>query len=158
MIEVRTIRDRVPADFDGDARTLARQILAELLERPKVAAEVLLPLVAAEVDRTIRERVRITEAEVVTSIVRRSRRNGRPAVDRKALFLRASIALGDGTRITWGEATAEQHLQRIAMLEGQMAGVAVTAERHRIAVAAITEAGVSCLNDLPDVPAGLVAA
>lgn len=148
--DVRTLREWVPDDFDGDSAALAGDILRELLRHPRLARAVLYPLVLAHVDAVLRTRVRITEAEVIPSIRKHGARVFRPALDRKAMYLRMKFALGDGTEVTWGDATVDQHLARIAMLERQVAGVSQTIERHRYAVDAIRKAGVSCLADLPN--------
>lgn len=58
------------------------------------------------------------------------------------------FALGDGTRVTWGEATITQHEQRLAMLTGNIEGLADTAARHRRAIEMIQEAGVTSLREL----------
>lgn len=50
--------------------------------------------------------------------------------------------------VTWGEATVEDHQARIVYLETLVAGTRRTIDRHREAVASITEAGVACLDQL----------
>lgn len=63
-------------------------------------------------------------------------------------LLDSVFAVGDGTFVSWGEATVEQHEARIQMhavnAEAAMEGWA----RHSQAVDAIAEAGVSCLNEI----------
>lgn len=63
-------------------------------------------------------------------------------------LLASSFALGDGTRVTWAEATVEQHQARVAMLQGMAAGTLETAARHEEAVAMLREAGAPCLGTL----------
>jgi hypothetical protein len=58
------------------------------------------------------------------------------------------FALGDGTMTTWGKATVADHRQRIEMLAKNAAGVVETAARHEAAVAMISEADVTCLDEL----------
>lgn len=58
------------------------------------------------------------------------------------------FALGDGTQVAWGEATIEQHEQRIELLMGNILGNIDTLKRHQLAVELLTERGVTCLNDL----------
>jgi hypothetical protein len=65
-----------------------------------------------------------------------------------AELLGTSFALGDGTSVTWGEATVDQHRQRVEMLSANAAGVVETAARHVAAVRMCEEAGVSCLAEL----------
>ena len=64
-----------------------------------------------------------------------------------APLLAATVAMPDGSRVPWGEATIEQHETRIAMLSKHASGELETAARHRAAVSAIEAAGASCLND-----------
>jgi hypothetical protein len=63
-----------------------------------------------------------------------------------ASLLASSFALGDGTQTTWGEATVEQHEQRIRMLEANIRGNGEALQRHEAAVISIMEARVSTLN------------
>lgn len=58
------------------------------------------------------------------------------------------FALGDGTSVTWGQATIGEHEQRIAMLAKNATGVIETAARHQAAIRMIKDAGVDCLADL----------
>ena len=62
-----------------------------------------------------------------------------------AELLESGFALGDGTTVTWGEATVEQHQQRIALLTRNAAGNLQTAARHQSAVDEIERSGVACL-------------
>lgn len=65
-----------------------------------------------------------------------------------AELLGSSFALRDGTRVTWGQATRDQHLERVDMFveraEVNMEGAA----RHEVAVRALQESGARCLDDL----------
>lgn len=67
-------------------------------------------------------------------------------------LLSTIFALGDGCQVTWGDATAEQHEQRIEMLTRNAAGVVETAARHAAAVRMIRESGVACLAQIGGVP------
>ena len=49
-------------------------------------------------------------------------------------LLESQFATGDGARVSWGEATIEQHAARAAWLERQATGTAETAVRHHVAV------------------------
>ena len=69
-----------------------------------------------------------------------------------AELLDVKFALGNGTKVTWGKATVEQHRQYVAMLSTQVAGVAETAARHAAAIRMCEEAGVSCLGELDSQP------
>ena len=65
-----------------------------------------------------------------------------------AALLTSTVAMPDGTRVPWGEATIAQHEARIDMLAKHAASELETATRHKAAVEAIRAAGVSCLNEL----------
>lgn len=71
-------------------------------------------------------------------------------------LLESTFALGDGTRVSWGEATIDQHQERVAMFMGNVAANIEGAARHEQAIVDIKTAEVSCLSDV--VPAQSVAA
>lgn len=64
-----------------------------------------------------------------------------------APLLSLTVAMPDGSRVPWGEATVAQHEARIAMLSRHANGELETAARHRAAISAIESAGALCLND-----------
>lgn len=70
-----------------------------------------------------------------------------------AELLDTEFALGDGTRVTWGEATAEQHRSRAELFANNAAANLEGAARHQKAVAALLESGASTLRDLVGVAA-----
>lgn len=53
-----------------------------------------------------------------------------------------------GERVTWGDATVEQHETYATQLEKMGVGTLETAGRHRVAVKMITEAGVATLRQV----------
>lgn len=65
-------------------------------------------------------------------------------------LLGSTFALPDGSRATWGSATAEQHEARLAMLMATAAGTAETAALHKKALSAIAGAGVATLAEAVD--------
>jgi hypothetical protein len=65
-----------------------------------------------------------------------------------AELLETVFALGDGQRVTWGDATVDQHQQRIGMLMQNMYANAETAARHQAAVGMIEAAGVATLREV----------
>lgn len=75
-----------------------------------------------------------------------------PAQDR-ADYVGERFALGDGRYVLWGEATVDDHRQRIDMLAKLRLGLERTIAAHEDAVAQILAADVKCLNDLAEVAA-----
>lgn len=65
-----------------------------------------------------------------------------------APLFKTQIAVGDGHTVTWGSATVAQHQMRIAMLEGKIGGLALTVQRHKMAISLIESAGVTCLEEI----------
>lgn len=65
-----------------------------------------------------------------------------------AALLTTTIAMPDGTRVTWGQATRAQHAARLEMLKKHAATEIETATRHAAAIAALEAAGVDRLDDL----------
>lgn len=65
-------------------------------------------------------------------------------------LLSSMFALGDGTDVSWGDATIEQHQRRAEMLLRNAVGNTDTAALHTAAVRMITEAGVTCLREVSD--------
>lgn len=63
-------------------------------------------------------------------------------------LLASTFALPDGKRVTWGEATADQHRIRVNMLVKQAAGTTETAALHQKALQEMGQARVSRLADL----------
>lgn len=63
-------------------------------------------------------------------------------------LLGSEFALGDGRRVTWGEATVEDHEDRVEMLKKNIAGNAETAARHIRAIEMIKNNNVNRLADL----------
>ena len=68
-------------------------------------------------------------------------------------LLGSEFALGDGRRVTWREATVNDHRQRIALLTHNAAANAEAATRHEKAVELIVHAGVATLGEVPETAA-----
>lgn len=168
------IADNVSRFERSTDESVVSRVLAEI---PAEAwQEFVRPLIAAEVARVRRQRVlSVEKAAVVPSPDFRSdhasvdtqnhiggaesptrqRGTGRtvqvvggfnpdPEVRR---LLNETFALGDGSKVRWGQATRAEHSQRIIMLTKQSAGIEATAERHRNAIAMLDFAGAVCLDD-----------
>jgi hypothetical protein len=65
-----------------------------------------------------------------------------------AELLDAPFALGNGTTVTWGDASIEDHERRIEMLVAHAGGTLATAQRHDAAISMIRAGDVTCLRDL----------
>ena len=66
-----------------------------------------------------------------------------------AALLTSTVAMPDGTRVPWGEATIEQHAARLNALAQHASTELATATRHRAAIEAIRNVpGARCLNDV----------
>lgn len=63
-------------------------------------------------------------------------------------FLSAQFAIGDGRTVSWGDATVEDHLERIELLKSNAAGNMLTASRHLAAIRTITAQNAECLGDI----------
>jgi hypothetical protein len=92
----------------------------------------------AEIDRRLAESVQAAVAAYERSL----------RIEWTAELLESEFALGDGTRVTWGEATVEQHRARAEMFQNNAAANLEGAARHRKAIAALSEAGASSLGEL----------
>lgn len=132
---------------DGDPRDLA----ATLLSRLKRAD--LIGLLAEEIAHAQRSLVRSVERDTFRqafTATTRAQKQSPATTDEafRALF-DCTFKIGDGSQATWAEATEEQHLARIAMLEKLRAGLDATIDRHREAVRLIRSHGVACLAQIP---------
>ncbi len=148
------------AEWVQEQRTVAAEALA-IQAMTKHRAHVL-GLVVEEIERLRRSAVRHTEQSQFDEMIRQMKplplAGPGPALSSGALgafmeLLRSPFSLGDKTTVTWGEATIEQHQQRIEMLTGMARGIESTIRRHEEAVALLKETGAECLDALAKVPA-----
>jgi hypothetical protein len=65
-----------------------------------------------------------------------------------AELLESDFALGDGTHVTWGDATIDQHQKRVDMLQATAQGTLETAARHQRAIIDLESAGAETLREL----------
>lgn len=127
-----------PELTDDSITTLA---LEECARQPWLFMELLRPLVRAEVVMHRRQQTARHERAVFTGEA------ADPIAARRVLALDPLYVPGRA-RVTWGNATIQDHLARIAYLEAQVEGTVAAIDRHRLAIAEIKAAGVSCLNEL----------
>lgn len=69
-------------------------------------------------------------------------------------FIRSGFARGDGKWVAWGEATVDDHQQRIGMLARNRNVLQQEICQHQLAVTWIRKAGVSCLGEIPGFDTG----
>jgi len=142
------IREAGRKNPKGDADDLAKQIVA------KFTKSALVPLVARELQHYQRACVRLVEMTTFRARMRGldadrkdHQSSNQPVFTPKLLSL--TFSLGDGSpSIRWGEATAEQHRLRIAMMEKQRDGINQTIDRHVAAISEIERYGVTCLDEI----------
>ncbi len=131
----RRIRaETLEAERAASQRPEPRPISSEL--RAKWAAE------RDQADREIALRVRAEFDAIIDGYTQRLR------VEWTTELLASELALGDGTRTTWGEATVDQLSARAEMFaRNAMAGIEGAALCRR-ALKDLAESGAACLNDL----------
>lgn len=75
--------------------------------------------------------------------------DGETSVERRQLRLDSTFPLPDGRRVSWSEATVEDHEARIGYLRAvHLAGILRTISEHEAAVELIRRFGVSCLAEI----------
>lgn len=118
--------------------------------------ELIVPVIVEEIEHIRRMGVREQESVAVTSFLKAMGSGGQgigTRVNAKGEPVRLVLpsepfALGNGLKVTWGEATIEQHKQRIGMLRAMMLGTQQTMKLHEGAVKSLKATGALCLNDL----------
>lgn len=118
----------------------------------KLTKKDLLPLLVDAIKGEQRQRVHDLETKVMSGFVSTpidfdTAYAPDQAVAQLLALADESFSLGDGTSTTWKDATVPEHLMRIAMLEEQRAGIALTISYHRAAIGTIEKVGVTCLAD-----------
>ena len=141
-----TLREKIMKALEADPAVDAEMVAENLL--PQVAKRELLPLLVDEVESYQRRRVRQVERRVF----------GQPPSGSPSMTDRARPRLSevygemfstyDGRRVSWGEATVEQHRQRVERLRMQRHAIGQTIERHEDAIRLCEEHGVDRLIDI----------
>jgi hypothetical protein len=104
------------------------------------------PLISWYYRNLCRSRVRAIEQSVDEELALLTAPDDR--IRAREILARETFALPDGTRVEWGRATAEQHLER-ARMQRRLAGDCIDdSKRHEQAAKEIRAAGVTCLDDL----------
>lgn len=133
-----------------------RELAATLIRRLKRTD--LIDLLADEIAHRQRANARDVERTAFNTKFATNTRTAPTATPNayRALFA-ATFSLGDRTTVTWGDATRDDHLRRIAMLEKLRDGIDRTINQHRQAVRLIDQHGVNCLGAIPAEAETLVA-
>lgn len=143
------VRRAIEANPDGNAEEVARAVFARMTKQE------LFPVLLDYVATAQRNVVRGVEYQAFQSQYAAAMKAA-PSVaevaaarleDFRSLYAQ-TIALGDGSRVTWGRATVQDHELRLAMLLRLRAGLDKTIERHREAIAILRETGASCLEEV----------
>lgn len=138
---------KLAREHEGTDEEAALELLRQVGVKA-TAADFLCPLVADRIAHRRRDVVRGAEYRAFGGSTRRELAEVIDSRSDRKRLLDASFALGDGRFVRWGEATVADHAARIDLLAAQRAGLDATIQRHREAIAAIQNAGVSCLDDI----------
>lgn len=114
--------------------------------------EMVRPVIAWQVGSVLRSYARRSEQREFPAPTAKGTPPRGTVVDDLRGLIATTFVLDDGTRVTWGEATVEQHQRRATMLRLHAERVGATADRHERAAQMIAEGGASCLSDLLDEP------
>ena len=143
------------------APTASPTKLAEMVLR-LVTKNDLAPLLVDHLASMQRDRTRETEREAFRTLMDREYPEpiSMPDIPAGTASMTLSrlaqerFVLADGTVVDWLKATVDDHLSRISYLRSIQArynqGVDATVGRHETSIDAITEAGVTCLDELGD--------
>jgi len=123
---------------------------------PEELVEMVRPVVSWQVHMRLRAWARQEEKKAFPPQARSARGEAKPALtttdELRNLVSQSFIWNENGERVTWGEATIEQHQSRARLLRLNAERSLDTANRHERAAQMIAEAGATCLSDLLDEP------
>lgn len=94
--------------------------------------------------RAIMEKHDAQLARAMTSILNDYKAELR--IEWTADLLASTFSVGDGTFVTWGEATADHHRDRVEMFKANAIANIEGAARHEAALDTLTTTGAPCLN------------
>lgn len=146
-----------------DDRTVARRVLAEI---PRRRLDVLLPLIEHHVATQRRQNARAAEDAAFAKDEADRARRRREGIERRQLHIEddarrpspdvftqvldVMFTVG-GVRVSWGDATVEQHEGRASELHSHAMGTMRTRQRHLRAVGVLRAADCKTLRELPGV-------
>ncbi len=138
------LADLIRDGFDSEA--CAKTFLDEH-QIPAKAAEMLRPLLVAEANAVRTASARAASRRIFVPEQARATIN---PLEMKRALAAESFALGDGTWVSYLQATAEQHEARADMLRRQLDGIERSALVHERCASVIRVHGVTCLAEVPD--------
>lgn len=139
-----TLIDAHACDDPADTATAVLAAIATLKE----ARAVLFDVVRDECRRQSRSVARAIEQSAPTDQPPSGTHNdGVGGGTTRTAFLASRFCTGDGW-VTWGDATVQDHRDRITFQTALRNGISSDIDRHADAIERIERAGVSCLNDI----------
>lgn len=127
-----------------DEAALARKAIKEV-------PELLVDQVADRIRDHRRRQARAAEHGAVSDLLNAFASLEAPAVGesgRIVLPLETLFAQSDGTKVSWGEATIDQHQDYVGILLKQESGLCRTRHLHDQAIQLLEKTGAKCLNEL----------
>ena len=142
-----TLNEIISQAQTGDPETTAEAVM-DAIELPERLREILRNLFVQECRRQTRQATHIAEKVGISGEQSPLDELGNARITASA-FLAERFYNGK-TYVTWGEATVQDHLDRIAFLQKKRNGIGETIGRHKWAVDRIESRAVDCLNDISD--------
>lgn len=139
---------------DGHSPEEVATMAVEAFDDADTLRQFVAPLLLNLAKNTVRREVRRREERAFPNVGPKPKRNtpvdaGTVAEARRELVA-DRFSVGDGTWVRWGEATLEQHATRMRWQTQLADGALASAARHRAAIKMIEDAGVACLDEIPD--------
>lgn len=147
LLELATaaVVDSVRRRQRGDVLQLERGATRKARDRRKVDPE--WAAISAEIDEQHAQRLSSNLRSILDAYTEEMR------LEWTAELLGSEFALRDGTRVTWGEATVEQHSERVALFMDNAHANMEGAARHQKAIEALQSAKAPTLAALVGVAA-----
>lgn len=152
MTEQVTLRKLLQADLDEHPTFSGTTIADRVLKGLGVGAKprmLLLPDIGNVVENLRRTEVRTVERAVFGGSRRKVMGEVVDALAERKSLMDMTFKLGDGRSVMHGDATVQDHRDRIEYLLGFRRGLDATIARHEEAIRMIEAHKVTCLRDIP---------